>query len=155
MRLALPFALVLTVAGGSQPLHAQSPAEISAPVAAESAAATQGLSIELNGLAASARGCKLTFVAGNRLSASLAKLSFEFVLFDRQGRVERMATLDFRDLPAGKTKVRQFDLPGTPCDALGSLLINDAPVCAGEGVDEAACMKGLETGSKAAIALKG
>ncbi|WP_116288776.1 hypothetical protein [Ensifer sp. LCM 4579] len=114
-----------------------------------------GLSIELNEIAPSEKGCMLTFVADNRLQQSLSKASFEFVLFDQKGLVERMAVLDFRDLPAGKTKVRQFDLPGTKCEAVKSLLINDAPACVGEGIDKGACMRGLKTGSKSAVELKG
>lgn len=124
-------------------------------VAGAPAPAVSGLSVELNAVAPSQRGCKLTFVAGNDLSQALSKVSFEFVLFDQQGRVERMAVLDFRDLPAGKTKVRQFDLAGTTCEGLGSLLINDAPVCSGDGIEKGACMLGLRTGSKSSVALKG
>lgn len=122
---------------------------------AQDAAAAGGLSVEINELVPSEKGCKLTFVAGNAMAQSLAKVSFEFVLFDEKGLVERMAVLDFRDLPAGKTKVRQFDLPGTKCEAVKSLLINDAPVCTGEGVAKEACMTGLKTGSKSAVELKG
>lgn len=122
---------------------------------AQDARTSGALSIEMNDLAPSEKGCKLTFVAGNGLPQSLSKVSFEFVLFDAKGLVERMAVLDFRDLPAGKTKVRQFDLPGTKCDAVKSLLINDAPVCAGDGVAKDACMKALKTGSKSPVELKG
>ncbi len=89
------------------------------------------------------------------MAQSLTKVSFEFVLFDQKGLVERMAVLDFRDLPSGKTKVRQFDLPGTKCDAVKSLLINDTPVCSGEGLAKDACMKALKTGSKLPVELKG
>jgi len=126
-----------------------------AGAAAAQDAAPAGLTVELNEIAPSEKGCKLTFVAGSALAQSLSKVSFEFVLFDQEGRVERMAVLDFRDLPAGKTKVRQFDLPGTKCEAVKSLLINNAPACVGEGVDKAACMTGLKTGSKSAVELKG
>ncbi|WP_428425823.1 hypothetical protein [Pararhizobium sp.] len=122
---------------------------------AQDAGTPGALSIEMNDLAPSEKGCKLTFVAGNGLPQSLSKVSFEFVLFDAKGLVERMAVLDFRDLPAGKTKVRQFDLPGTKCEAVKSLLINDAPVCAGDGVAKDACMKALKTGSKSPVELKG
>lgn len=122
---------------------------------AQDAGASGNLSIEINDLAPSEKGCKLTFVAANEMPQSLSKASFEFVLFDAKGLVERMAVLDFRDLPAGKTKVRQFDLPGTQCGNVKSLLINDAPVCAGEGVAKDACMKALKTGSKSPVELKG
>ncbi len=122
---------------------------------AQDAGVPGNLSIEMNDLAPSEKGCKLTFVAGNALPQSLSKVSFEFVLFDGKGLVERMAVLDFRDLPAGKTKVRQFDLSGTKCEAVKSLLINDAPVCEGEGIAKDACMKALKTGSKSSVELKG
>lgn len=122
---------------------------------AQDAGTSGNLSIEINDLTPSDKGCKLTFVAANDLPHSLSKASFEFVLFDEKGLVERMAVLDFRDLPAGKTKVRQFDLPGTKCEAVKSLLINDAPVCTGDGVAKDACMKALKTGSKSPVELKG
>lgn len=122
---------------------------------AQDAGTSGNLSIEINDLTPSDKGCKLTFVAANDLPQSLSKASFEFVLFDEKGLVERMAVLDFRDLPAGKTKVRQFDLPGTKCEAVKSLLINDAPVCTGDGVAKDACMKALKTGSKSPVELKG
>lgn len=122
---------------------------------AQDAGTSGNLSIEINDLTPSEKGCKLTFVAANGLPQSLSKASFEFVLFDEKGLVERMAVLDFRDLPAGKTKVRQFDLPGTKCEAVKSLLINDAPVCTGDGVAKDACMKALKTGSKSPVELKG
>ena len=113
------------------------------------------LSVELNEVAPSEKGCKLTFVATNGLARSLDKASFEFVLFDGKGLVERMAVLDFRDLPAGKMKVRQFDLAGTKCDQVKSLLINDAPVCEGEGLEKGRCMDGIVTRSKATAGLEG
>lgn len=122
---------------------------------AQDAGTSGDLSIEINDLTPSEKGCKLTFVAANELPQTLSKVSFEFVLFDGKGLVERMAVLDFRDLPAGKTKVRQFDLPGTKCEAVKSLLINDAPVCSGDGVAKDACMKALKTGSRSAVELKG
>lgn len=122
---------------------------------AQEAAPGGALNIELNEVAPSPKGCKLTFVAGNAFAQSLSKVSFEFVIFDQKGLVERMAVLDFRDLPAGKTKVRQFDLPGTNCEAVKSLLINDAPACVGDGVQGDACMKALKTGSKSPVELKG
>jgi hypothetical protein len=137
------------------------PLAISAVLYSGSAALAQdagtpgNLSIEINDLNPSEKGCKLTFVATNELPQALSKVSFEFVLFDEKGLVERMAVLDFRDLPTGKTKVRQFDLPGTKCETVKSLLINDAPVCAGDGVAKDACMKALKTGSKSPVELKG
>ena len=131
-------------------------AALAAPVAAQEAAPqAKGLNVELNALAPSERGCLFTFVAGNAMAQSLNKVSFEFVVFNEKGTVERMVVLDFRDLPQGKTKVRQFDLPGTKCDSVKRLLINDAPVCEGEGVTDGACMAGIVTRSNTAATFEG
>ena len=128
-----------------------------APVAAlaQDAAPAKGLEIELNALAASQKGCLFTFVAGNGLGANVSKVSFEFVIFNDKGTVERLALLDFRDLPAGKSKVRQFEVPNIKCETVKNLLINDAPVCEGEGIEKSRCMDGIVTRSKATAGLEG
>ncbi|MFT4159712.1 hypothetical protein [Shinella sp.] len=123
--------------------------------AAAQEAAPKGLDVELNALAASQKGCLFTFVAANGFQQNVSKVSFEFVIFNDKGTVERLALLDFRDLPAGKSKVRQFDVPGIKCEAVKNLLINDAPVCEGEGLDKARCMDGIVTRSKASAGLEG
>lgn len=124
-------------------------------VAAQEAAAPKGLEVELNALAGSQKGCLFTFVAENGLAQSISKVSFEFVIFNDKGTVERLALLDFRDLPAGKSKVRQFDVPGIKCETVKNLLINDAPVCEGEGIEKSRCMDGIVTRTKTAAGLEG
>ncbi len=123
--------------------------------AAEEAGKAKGLTVELNALAASQKGCLFTFVAESGLAQNVAKVSFEVVIFNDKGTVERLALLDFRDLPSGKAKVRQFDVPGIKCEAVKNLLINDAPVCEGEGLEKGRCMDGIVTRSKAAAGLEG
>lgn len=125
------------------------------PVAAQEAAAPKGLEVELNALAGSQKGCLFTFVAANGFAENVSKVSFEFVIFNDKGTVERLALLDFRDLPAGKSKVRQFDVPGIKCETVKNLLINDAPVCEGDGLEKSRCMSGIVTRSKATASLEG
>ena len=139
---ALVFAL-------SQPVLAQEAAS-DAPTS-EPAEAT-GLSISLNTLETTDNGCKLTFLVENDLPETIESLQAEVALFDSEGIVDRLTMLDFLTLPAGKKRVRQFELPGESCDALGGLLLNDIKVCDAEGVD---CMGALQTGSKAGIPFDG
>lgn len=111
------------------------------------------LNLELNGADASAAGCRLTFVVENRLGMGLDKAAFEIVLFNDAGLVERLAVLDFKELPDGKTKVRQFDIQGADCARVGRVLVNDAVACEGEGVEAGACLRRLVTATKSAVAL--
>lgn len=124
-------------------------------VAAQETAPAKGLEVELNALAASQKGCLFTFLANNGMPQNVTKVSFEFVIFNDKGTVERLALLDFRDLPAGKSKVRQFDVPGIACENVKNLLINDAPVCEGDGLEKGRCMDGIVTRSKATAGLEG
>ncbi|TGQ69383.1 hypothetical protein EN829_015785 [Mesorhizobium sp. M00.F.Ca.ET.186.01.1.1] len=117
---------------------------------AQAESATPALSLELNGAQPSDKGCRLTFVVANNLGADLSKAAFEIALFNDAGVVDRLTVLDFKDLPAGKTKVTRFDLAGTDCSKLGRVLINSATECV--GVEPSTCMRGLKTASKAGIA---
>ncbi|RCS24279.1 hypothetical protein DUT91_08260 [Phyllobacterium salinisoli] len=109
------------------------------------------LSLELNALDTSEKGCRLTFVAANEMNVQLDKVTFEMVLFNAEQRVERLALLDFKTLPAGKTKVRRFDLANIACDSISRILINDATECSGEGLAEGACIRQLKTSSKSSV----
>ena len=104
------------------------------------------LSLTLAGATEAEGACRLSFLAENGLGSDLDELVVEAVIFTRAGAVERLLLLDFRDLPAGKPRVRQFDLAGLRCAALGQVLINGVETC--EGADEAACADALETGSR-------
>ncbi|RWF47749.1 MAG: hypothetical protein EOS46_12170 [Mesorhizobium sp.] len=117
-------------------------AEQSAPV----------LTLELNAAQPSDKGCRLTFLVSNNLGADLTKAAFEIALFNEAGIVDRLTVLDFKDLPAGKTKATRFDLAGTDCTKVSRVLINSATECAGTGVEPAACMRKLKTDTRTGIA---
>lgn len=118
---------------------------------AQSASPEPVLSLDLNSLQPSNGGCRLTFVVGNGLPTPIDRAAFEMALFNSSGVVDRLTVLDFKDLPAGKTKVSRFDLAGTTCADIGRVLINDATDCKGAGTDPAACLKGLRTTSTSGV----
>ena len=117
----------------------------SAQEAEKPAAADPSLLVELNALQPSERGCRFTFVVTNQLGGELASAAFELVLFDTAGMVSRITIVDFKDLPEGKTKVRQFDFSGIDCTKLGRILVNDATECKGTGIEPKACIRHLKT----------
>ena len=135
----------LAMSLGLAPAWAQS-----APAPASGPAQGLVLSLELNAAQPSEKGCRLTFVVNNALGADLSKAAFEIALFNDAGVVDRLTVLDFKDLPAGKTKVTRFDLAGADCGKLSRVLINSATECT--GVEPVACMRALKTSTKTAIA---
>ncbi|HEX9857522.1 MAG TPA: hypothetical protein VGA75_04145 [Paracoccaceae bacterium] len=124
--------------------------------AAQSAApATPGLLLELNAAQDQDGACRLTFVAENRLGVALEAVVFEAVFFTTAGTVDRLTLLDFQDLPEGRKRVRQFDLPGTGCAALGQVLFNAASECRGPGVAPGLCMTALDLRSRTGMEISG
>lgn len=121
------------------------------PVSAQTAAA---LSMELNAAADTAEGsCRLTYVVRNGTETALDRATYEVGIFDQQGIVQRMLALDFGALDAGKTRILQFDLAGSPCAAISQIVVNTAPACIrrGDGAASGICIEGLEVSSRTAI----
>lgn len=124
-------------------------------MAQDSATPGKHLSIELNTLTQQDGACRLIFLVENTLGADLNSAVFETVLFKTDGSVERLTLFDFQELPQGRPRVRQFDIPGTGCDAIGRVLINDVHACKGNGIVEADCINGLNLSSKTAVEVLG
>lgn len=120
---------------------------------AEEDATAPGISIELNAAAETEGACQLSFMVENRGAADLSRAVYEAVLFDRAGAVARLTLLDFRDLPRGRPRVRQFRIDTSSCADLGRILINGAETC--EGAPAAACVDGLRLDSRTDIDLIG
>ncbi|WP_420003850.1 hypothetical protein [Arenibacterium sp. LLYu02] len=114
-----------------------------------------GVQIELNALTEGEGGCRLSFLAQNASGQEISEAIYETVLFDRMGGVMLLTLFDFRDLPLDRPRVRQFDLGGVACAALGRVLINGASRCVVEGQDSAACTEGLTLSSRTDVEVLG
>ena len=136
------FALVLGLAAAATAVHAQDGAQPS-------------LSIDLNALEQVDQACRLVFVATNSIGSSLEEMALETVLFDTSGTVDRFALFDFKALPDGKTRVRQFDLPETQCTDIGRVLINGAESCKGGSLKGTECMEYLRLKSSSKTEIVG
>lgn len=113
------------------------------------------LAIDLNVLEQVEQACRLVFVASNKTGASIEQMSLETVLFDPKGTVDRFALFDFKDLPVGKTRVRQFDLPDTQCGSIGRILINGAASCKGPSFKGTECIEHLDLTSSSKTEIVG
>jgi len=115
-----------------------------------------GLALTLNTLQPTeAGGCRLTFVIRNGLGSDIDSLVTEAVLFDAGGQVATLTLFDFGRLPAGRPRVRQFDLAGPSCDGIGEVLVNGIGTCEGAGLTPAACLDGLRLSSETDVEVSG
>jgi len=111
------------------------------------------LAIELNALTPSDTGCRVTFLATNRLGTELTRAGLEVALFGADGGIDRLVSLEFKAMPEGKARVLQFDLADLACEKLSRVLINDVVACDGEGLDPKTCLAALKPSSRLATSL--
>ena len=118
-------------------------------------AAKPALSLELNSVQDVAGACRFTFVAANNTGTAIDKAVFETVIFDADGAVVRLSLFDFRALPEGRPRVRQFDVPAMGCETIGQVLINGTSSCIVNGAENAVCSDGLQLNSRITMKLLG
>ena len=127
---------------------------LSLPLAAV-AEETPTLNIELNAADTLDDTCRLTFVLKNGLGQDVDQLVAETVLFSDQGQVLLLTLFDFGQLPAGRPRVRQFQVPDIACDGLGHVLVNGADSCLIGGAEVTTCQDALSPSSRIRIRLDG
>lgn len=118
-------------------------------IAAPSPAQTTGsFEIELNRAEDVEGACRLTFVATNTTSIALTKTAFEVAVFNAEAVMSQLVVLEFGELPLGKTRVLQFDLPAMKCAEMSRLLVNGQDSCeSAEGAQDI-CLKSLSATSR-------
>lgn len=125
------------------------------PVSAEGQTPARSLAVEINKAEQLEATCRLVFMTHNGLGADLDELALETVLFDTEGGVERFTLFDLREVPAGKMRVRRFDLADTQCSSIGKVLINGASACKGEGLTGGECIEHLDATSRIDMEISG
>ena len=112
------------------------------------------LVIELNNARQAGKNCRLSLVIQNRMPSAIKTLSLEIVLFNGQGLVEQFLKLKAGALPAGKMRVKQFDLKDRNCGDVSKILINQIAECKGENLGPAVCTGALSISSRTSIKLQ-
>jgi len=118
------------------------------------AAPERSLDLALNATSPVDNTCRLSFVVKNGMAADIETLSVDIAVFGESNAVTSMVRFDFGVLIDGKTRVRQFDIADTPCEAIGFLLVNDVRACEGEGIAALDCLRAMRVTSGVDIPLR-
>jgi hypothetical protein len=120
-----------------------------APARAQDAAAKTDdtISLELNKLETSEKGCRAYVVVSNASSTSYSGYKLDLVMFQTDGVIGRRFALDLAPLRPSKRSVKLFDLDGTSCDGIGSFLVNDVLECRAEAGPVNDCLARLKVSS--------
>lgn len=112
------------------------------------AAQAGAIAVELNKLEPQKDNCRAYVVVTNNSSTAYQVLKLDLVLFQPDGVIGRRFALDLGPLKAQKRSVKLFDID-TPCDQVGSLLINDVLECNGESGSLPNCLADMTATSLA------
>ena len=118
------------------------------------AAAEDGsISIELNKLEAQGQTCRAYVVVTNKSDKEYQSLNLDLVLFRPDGVIGRRFAINLAPLKPDKRTVKLFDIDETPCDQVGSVLINDVLECktASGPVDD--CLKDISVSTLTKVQL--
>ncbi|MCK7613755.1 hypothetical protein [Roseibium sediminicola] len=128
---------------------------LSWPLTAPTAVAqpAEMISIQLNEAVTVDDACRLTFVIRNDLADTVQALGLDLVVFDTSEGVSGYAAVDFGGLPAGKTRVRQYDVLKGDCASIARVLLNDVRACEIGGSAGADCLPLLRLSSRSDIDL--
>ena len=116
-------AAVLLTAATSYAQDEAAPAQEAAPQAEDD------ISLELNKLEPSDKGCRAYVVVSNSGDTPYDAYKLDLVMFQTDGVIGRRFALDLAPLRPAKRTVKLFDLDDTDCDKIGSFLVNDVLEC--------------------------
>ena len=116
-------------------------AALGTPAAKAEDTPAPSIAIELSAAEDIDGACRMSFLATNSSAADVDQAVYEVVLFGANGGVAQLTLLDFRDLPAGRPRVRQFQFAGMACGDIPRVLINGAATC--NGLPEGGCIDNL------------
>ncbi len=122
-------------------------------VAAPAYADPVSISVELNKLEPQDKGCRAYIVVDNTSSTGYQAMKLDLVIFQPDGVIGRRVAVDLAPLKPSKKTVKLFDLDGTECDKIGSLLINDIVECKSDAGPVDQCLAGLKVSSLTSVQL--
>jgi hypothetical protein len=118
------------------------------PAATPPASAGDGnITLELNKLEPSEKGCRAYVVVSNTGANPLDAFRLDLVMFQKDGVIGRRFALDLGPLRPNKRAVKLFEMDGTKCDDIGSFLINDVMECKAGGTAVDDCLARLKVNS--------
>ena len=106
-----------------------------------------GITLELNKIEKSDKGCRAYVVVTNPTSTAYDAFKLDLVMFQKDGIVGRRFALDLSPVRPDKRSVKLFDLDGTQCEEIGSFLINDVMDCRTSAGPATDCLSRLKVKS--------
>lgn len=118
-------------------------------LACAGARAEGSINLELNKMEPVGKGCRIYMVFSNETADAIDSFKPDLVFFGQDGVIADRLVVEGGPLPAGKTRVKLFDVGQIDCGSLERVLLNDIRACAGQL--PAACLAITNTSSRSGV----
>lgn len=135
------------------PSYAQDETPAAEEATSPAAETEQDVSLELNKLEPSEKGCRAYVVVSNSGETGYDAYKLDLVMFQTDGVIGRRFALDLAPLRPAKRTVKLFDLNDTQCDKIGSFLVNDVLECHAESGPVDNCLARLKVSTLGKVEL--
>jgi hypothetical protein len=115
----------------------------------DASAQTGQLIIELNKLEPIENGCRTFVLFRNRTGITFQGFEMSLAIFDQQGVIDRLLTVEAAPLPAERTTLKLFEIPETQCSRIGEILLHDIPRCEPDHGEPLDCFTIIDLQSRA------
>lgn len=112
-----------------------------------SASQDEGVSLELNKLQASDKGCRAFLVVSNPSATKYDNFQIDLVMFQTDGVIGSRFAVELAPLLPSKRSIKEFVLTDTDCDGIGSFLVNDVMECRSDAGPVSDCLARLKVNS--------
>ena len=109
------------------------------------------IKLQLNRLETAGEACRATMLVDNSRGPALRSYKVDLFAFDTEGIAQKRVAVEFGPVPARKTTIKIFDVPGISCARVGRVLLNDVLACEGGEAGREGCLERTETETKASV----
>ena len=107
------------------------------------------LTVELNKFEDIAGGgCRTYFLFKNNTGASFEGFQMSLAIFDKDGVIDRLLSVDAAPLPVARTTLKLFEIPQIACANVSQILLHDVPICKPQNAENTDCYPLMDLSSK-------
>ena len=118
------------------------------------AAETNRLTIEINKFEEiEGGGCRAFFLFQNGTPTAFEGFEMSLAIFNKQGVIDRLLSIDAAPLPVARTTLKLFEIPQIACADISQVLMHDVPVCKPQNAEATDCYPMIDLSSKTSAQL--
>lgn len=113
------------------------------------------LAIELNKFEeVDGGGCRAFFLFRNQTGKTFEGFEMSLAILDQKGVIDRLLSIDAAPLPASRTTLKLFEIPGIACSDISDVLLHEVPQCKPQNEEATDCFPLITLDSKTTATLE-